>query len=85
MMTVCHDEDVLHVLFLGYAVAQSSGEQEQAQCDHCDNKGQVGEFTECGGYPFKSLRMRTDGLELYSYNLCIGDTDPKTDDKIVHD
>jgi hypothetical protein len=29
--------------------------------------------------------MRTDGLELYSYNLCIGDTDPKTDDKIVHD
>jgi hypothetical protein len=37
------------------------------------------------GNPFKSLRMRTDGRELYSYNLCIGHTDPKTDDKVVRD
>ena len=37
------------------------------------------------GTPFKSLRMRTDGQELYSYNLCIGGTDPRTDDKIVQD
>ena len=28
------------------------------------------------GKPFKSLRMSTDGEELYSYNLMIGRTDP---------
>ena len=35
--------------------------------------------------PFKSLRMSTDGKDLFSYNLCIGDTDPTTDGKILRD
>ena len=35
--------------------------------------------------PFKSLRMSTDGKDLFSYNLCIGDTDPTTDEKILRD
>ena len=36
-------------LCLGCAVAQSSDEEEQAQCDQCDNEGPAGEFTECDG------------------------------------
>ena len=35
--------------------------------------------------PFKSLRMSTDGNELFSYNLCIGHTDPNTEEKVLRD
>ena len=35
--------------------------------------------------PFKSLRMSTDGNELFSYNLCIGHTDTNTDEKVLRD
>ena len=36
-------------LCLTCAVAQSSDEDEQAQCDQCDNQGPASEFTECDG------------------------------------
>ena len=35
--------------------------------------------------PFKSLSMRTNGNELYSYNLCIGHTNRNTDEKVLRD
>ena len=35
--------------------------------------------------PFKSLRMSTDGNELFSYNLCIGHTNSKTEEKVLRD
>ena len=37
------------------------------------------------GKPFKSLRMSTDGRELFSYNLCIRDTVRETDEKVLKD
>lgn len=37
------------------------------------------------GKAFKSLRMRTDGRDLFSYQLCIGDTDRETDEKVLQD
>ena len=35
--------------------------------------------------PFKSLRMSTDGYELFSYNLCIGHTERATNEKVLRD
>eukprot|EP01050_Picozoa_sp_SAG11_P013098 SAG11_NODE_1507_length_4776_cov_55.272611_5_plen_123_part_00 len=35
--------------------------------------------------PFKSLRMSTDGYELFSYNLCIGHTERATNKKVLRD
>jgi hypothetical protein len=35
------------------------------------------------GQPFKSLRMSTDGKKLYSYALCVGDTDGS--EKVLYD
>eukprot|EP01050_Picozoa_sp_SAG11_P057300 SAG11_NODE_36005_length_263_cov_64.945122_1_plen_61_part_01 len=29
--------------------------------------------------------MSTDGNELFSYNLCIGHTDPNTEEKVLRD
>ena len=37
------------------------------------------------GLPFKSLRMSTDGRDLFSYQLQIGHTEWHTDEKVVRD
>ena len=37
------------------------------------------------GLPFKSLRMSTDGRDLFSYQLQIGHTEWDTDEKVVRD
>ena len=41
-------------------------------------------FSWMSGKPFEVANLSTDGLNLYSYELCIGDTDKKGN-KIVYD
>ena len=63
--------------------AQRGGRQQIVREGNKTNQAVVWHWM--NGKPFKSLRMSTDGRELFSYNLCIGDTDKETDEKVLRD
>ena len=63
--------------------AQQGGRRQLPKKGNKTNQSVVWHWM--NGKPFKSLRMHTDGRDLFSYQMCIGHTDGDTDEKVLRD